>query len=307
MSFLNKFWFKKVTWLWFLYNNRKTTHFKGVFVWTIIFYFWKIFPTIWKTTEYWWAFFIAQFRATKAVCTFNALQVTKIHSYGHSCQLVMWSEEWRSDLECQRLHHCELGNQPRQSSDVASVEVPKYRIISACQRTRVLVDCRLHLKILSWCMCKSPGSCLDPDINFYSWYAGISRLSMEVIMGVKSDTALSLVSSASCEHRVSLNLKVSIRSCFWDNGNIRLKTGDLNSTNLLLRERGLHRKTDGSFGYFCVVIILSFLRMLHRNQISVTNTAKSDGFSTVHAVSLCELVESICIFGYNLWNSQDLL
>ena len=46
MSFFDKFWFKKVTWLWFLYINRKTTHFLGVFVWTIIFYFWKIFPTI---------------------------------------------------------------------------------------------------------------------------------------------------------------------------------------------------------------------------------------------------------------------
>ena len=34
--------------LFFLYINRKTTHFSGVFVRTIIFYFWKIFPTIYE-------------------------------------------------------------------------------------------------------------------------------------------------------------------------------------------------------------------------------------------------------------------
>ena len=45
---MDRFWFKKVTWLCFLYINRKTTHFWGVFVWTIIFYFWKIFPTIYE-------------------------------------------------------------------------------------------------------------------------------------------------------------------------------------------------------------------------------------------------------------------
>ena len=44
---------------------------------------------IWKTTKYWWPFFVAQFDTTKAVCTFKCFF---IFYYGHlsSAQLDRW-------------------------------------------------------------------------------------------------------------------------------------------------------------------------------------------------------------------------